>query len=130
MWHTFFLGINHRLPSPVCASNLDNVVNISSLHRSSEDSWRYFMDESLLSELAPTSTLTVEHTNHTTTLVYVPNFKQAADHKIKFLLNTQLSYTSWQIKCYSISIRPFSISSWINEEAITCGSSWQLGAEN
>lgn len=62
------------------------------------------MDTDLLYHLAPTSPLTVKHTHHTTALVYIPYFKQAAKHPKRDVV--ELAYELQMLEklyCYSIS---------------------------
>lgn len=73
------MGINHCFPIPIWPCNSSEVINISGLHGTSEGTGRCIMDTGRLHNLAPTSTLAVEHTNHTRAFVHIPNFKQAAE---------------------------------------------------
>lgn len=75
---TWSMGIKNRLPVPIGTSNLSHEFNISNLDRTSKGTRRCVMDAGFLLYLAPSSTLTVEHTNHSRIFVYIPYFEQAA----------------------------------------------------
>lgn len=40
------------------------------------------MDAGFLFDFAPTSTLAVEYTHHAVALIYIPNFKEAAETQV------------------------------------------------
>jgi hypothetical protein len=74
------MGINYHLPIPICTSNLSNEFNISISDRTSEGTRRFIMDAGLLFNLAPSSTLAVEHTNYSRAFIHIPYLEQAAKH--------------------------------------------------
>jgi hypothetical protein len=72
------MGINNCLPIPIGTSNFSHEFDISNSDRTSKGTGRFIMDAGFLLNLAPSSTLTVEHTNNSGVFVYIPYFEQAA----------------------------------------------------